>query len=151
MTTRHKCTKPACQDENIQLRISSKETAFPIHLASEMPLNSRPSRDAPPHQPRSIVHTLAIAFFILLAITVFTTLLTLSFLDPSLVLTIPSSLKPIIIFILESAAELIALYLVHSLAQAIRLCYHMKKREYERNTHQAQVFGHANMYFVDEW
>lgn len=97
-----------------------------------------------------MIRILTTTFLITLAITVFTTLLTLSFLDPSLVLTVLYSSKPIILFILESAAELIALYLVYSLAQAIHLCYHMKKREYERNTHQAQMFGHAKVWFVDE-
>jgi len=82
---------------------------------------------------------------------VLVTLLILNFLNPDLVVAFISHLKPVVLFIIESSVELFALYLLYSLAQAIHLCYYMMTREDERNRHNEQVFGHAKVWFVDEW
>jgi hypothetical protein len=142
---------PESQDAHLQLPISAQPTAFATHLTSQMPLNDQPSHHALPPQPRSLIHTLTIALSVTLSVTLLATILVSSFLQPNLLLSLTSSLTPITIFIAKTTAKLFALCLLYSLAQALHLGYYMMKRQDQRNEHRAQLFGHANVYFVDEW
>lgn len=127
-----------------------------------MPHTTQASYDAAPHHPRSLMHTFTVTFCITFFATFLTLLIVLSFLDPAFILFLvssltpfvsafTSSLTPIIMFVLKTSAKLLAIYLFYSLARAIHFCYYMKKRQDERQTHQDQVFGHAKVWFVNEW
>jgi hypothetical protein len=127
-----------------------------------MPHTTQPSYDAAPYHPRSLIHIFTVTFCITFLVTFFTLLIVLSFLDPAFLFflisslapfisTVTSSLAPVILFIIKTSAKLLALYLVYWLAEAIHFCYYMKKRQDERCRHQEQVFGHAKVWFVDEW
>lgn len=141
--------------EAVNSHISWQTTPSSLHLKPTraflaMPHTFQSPRDAATRPWRSLIHTLTKTFLITLSVVFFATVLILSFLDPDLVLSFLSSLKPIILFVIEAAAELVALYLLYSLAQALHLCYYMSKRQDERNKHQAQLFGHGKVWFVDE-
>lgn len=120
-----------------------------------MPHNTRTADDAAHRPSRSLIHILTKAFFIALSVVFFTTVLILSFLHPELVLSSVSSLiyflARAMLYFIETAVSLFLLYFVYWFVQAVHICYYMMKRRDERNRHQAQIFGHANAYFVDEW
>jgi len=154
-TIHSSCMTISCQDGSFTSYVLSLTTAFPLPLnlskEAEMPHKTHTSRDTSPHRPRSLIHIFTITLCITLSIVVLVTLLILNFLNPDLVVAFISHLKPVVLFIIESSVELFALYLLYSLAQAIHLCYYMMTREDERNRHNEQVFGHAKVWFVDEW